>query len=53
MFKHEGIYYLLHSHLTGLDTNDNFYHTATNIWGPWEPGKGKDRPGASIRSVRS
>jgi hypothetical protein len=37
IFKHEGIYYLLHSQLTGLQTNDNFYHTATNIWGPWEP----------------
>ena len=36
IFKHEGVYYLLHSHLTGLKTNDNFYHTATNIWGPWE-----------------
>jgi hypothetical protein len=40
MFKHEGVYYLLHSQLTGLNTNDNFYHTATNIWGPWEA-KGK------------
>jgi hypothetical protein len=40
IFKHDGVYYLLHSQLTGLQTNDNFYHTATNIWGPWEP-KGK------------
>jgi len=36
IFKHEGVYYLLHSHLTGLGTNDNFYHTATDIHGPWQ-----------------
>jgi hypothetical protein len=36
LFKHEGVYYLLHSSLTGLTPNDNFYHTATNIWGPWQ-----------------
>ncbi len=36
IFKHEGIYYLLHSQLTGLQPNDNFYHIATNIWGPWQ-----------------
>ena len=40
IFKHEGVYYLLHSHLTGLNPNENFYHTATNIWGPWQA-KGK------------
>ncbi len=40
IFKHEGVYYLLHSHLTGLMPNENFYHTATNIWGPWQA-KGK------------
>jgi hypothetical protein len=40
IFKHEGVYYLLHSHLTGLNTNENFYHTATNLWGPWQA-KGK------------
>jgi hypothetical protein len=40
IFKHEGVYYLLHSHLTGLNANENFYHTATNIWGPWQA-KGK------------
>jgi hypothetical protein len=36
LFKHDGIYYFLHSGLTTLDANENFYHTATNIWGPWE-----------------
>jgi hypothetical protein len=40
IFKHDGVYYLLHSHLTGLNVNDNFYHTATDIWGPWKA-KGK------------
>jgi hypothetical protein len=40
MFKRQGVYYFLHSRLTGLQTNDNFYHTATNIWGPWQA-KGK------------
>lgn len=36
LFKLDGVYYLLHSHLTGLGINDNFYHTATNLWGPWQ-----------------
>jgi hypothetical protein len=36
MFKHDGVYFLLHSNLTGFETNDNFYHTAANIWGPWQ-----------------
>ena len=40
IFKHDGVYYLLHSQLTGLQVNENFYHTATNIWGPWQA-KGK------------
>ena len=40
IFKHDGVYYLLHSQLSGLAPNDNFYHTATNIWGPWKA-KGK------------
>jgi len=39
LFKHDGVYFLLHSRLSGLQPNDNFYHTATNIWGPWQ-GKG-------------
>ena len=40
IFKHDGVYYLLHSQLTGLNVNENFYHTATNIWGPGQA-KGK------------
>jgi hypothetical protein len=34
-FKHDGVYFLVHSHLLGMTPTDNFYHTATNIWGPW------------------
>jgi beta-xylosidase len=40
IFKHNGLYYLLHSRLSGLEVSDNFYHTATDIWGPWQA-KGK------------
>ncbi|MFZ4397624.1 MAG: family 43 glycosylhydrolase [Kiritimatiellia bacterium] len=36
MFKHDGVYYFIHSGLSGWSPNDNFYHTATNIWGPWQ-----------------
>ncbi|SEN28184.1 Glycosyl hydrolases family 43 [bacterium A37T11] len=35
MFKKNGIYYYLFSHLTSWERNDNFYYTATNIKGPW------------------
>ncbi|HUT59411.1 MAG TPA: family 43 glycosylhydrolase [Phycisphaerae bacterium] len=45
IFKHDGVYYLLHSHLTGMGVNENFYHTATNIWGPWQA-KGRIAQGA-------
>ncbi|MGB2797645.1 MAG: family 43 glycosylhydrolase, partial [Phycisphaerae bacterium] len=38
LFKHDGVYYLLHSNLSGLHVNDNFYSTATNLWGPWKYG---------------
>ena len=50
IFKHEGVYYLLHSHLTGLNSNDNFYHTATNIWGPWQA-KGNIAQGEHSRNT--
>ena len=36
LFKNEGVYYLLHSELTGLNVNENFYHVATDIHGPWQ-----------------
>lgn len=35
MFKLNGRYYLLGSHLTGWNTNDNEYTTATSLSGPW------------------
>lgn len=35
MVKANGRYYLLGSHLTGWNTNDNVYATATSPGGPW------------------
>ena len=35
MFKLNGRYYLFGSHLTGWNTNDNEYTTATSLAGPW------------------
>lgn len=37
MVKHEGIYYLFGSDLTGWSTNDNQYATAHSVKGPWGP----------------
>ncbi len=38
--KHEGLYYLFGSELTGWDTNDNQYATATSLAGPWSEWNG-------------
>ncbi len=35
MFHKDGIYYLLSSRLTSWERNDNVYHTAPTIEGPW------------------
>ncbi|HMR19645.1 MAG TPA: family 43 glycosylhydrolase, partial [Sphingobacterium sp.] len=35
MFKRKDTYYLLSSSLTSWERNDNIYHTATKIEGPW------------------
>ena len=35
LFKRQGTYFLLGSHLSGYAPNDNFYLTATAIKGPW------------------
>ena len=35
MFKANGIYYWLSSHTTSWERNDNMYHTANSIAGPW------------------
>lgn len=36
MFKKNGTYYLLTSHLTSWERNDNYYFTAPAVEGPWE-----------------
>lgn len=36
MFKKNGVYFLLTSHLTSWERNDNYYFTATNIAGTWK-----------------
>lgn len=35
MFHKDGVYYLFGSNLTSWERNDNFYHTAPSIEGPW------------------
>ena len=35
MFKKDGLYFLLSSNLTSWERNDNQYHTAPDIAGPW------------------
>ncbi|MBD1424715.1 family 43 glycosylhydrolase [Sphingobacterium arenae] len=35
MLKKNGVYFLLSSNLTSWERNDNQYHTARNIAGPW------------------
>ncbi|KAG8944844.1 hypothetical protein FRC04_001377 [Tulasnella sp. 424] len=39
MVKVNGVYFMFASHLTGWDTNDNIYTTATNLAGPWSSWK--------------
>lgn len=36
MFKKDGTYYLLTSHTTSWERNDNYYYTAPSPEGPWE-----------------
>ncbi|UXY24185.1 RICIN domain-containing protein [Streptomyces cynarae] len=45
MVKINGVYYLLASHLTGWNTNDNVYTTATSLSGPWAPMRNFAAPG--------
>jgi len=35
MLKKEGIYFLIGSHLTSWERNDNYYYTSNSIKGPW------------------
>ncbi|KAI1455160.1 carbohydrate-binding module family 35 protein [Annulohypoxylon moriforme] len=39
MLKHDGVYYMFGSHLTGWDPNDNVYSTSTSLasgWSSWK-----------------
>lgn len=47
MFKLNGRYYLLGSHLTGWNTNDNQYTTATSLSGPWSSWSDFAAPGSN------
>ena len=35
MFFKDGLYYLMYSHLTSWERNDNYYYTSENVEGPW------------------
>ncbi|MDR6144061.1 hypothetical protein QE375_003615 [Microbacterium foliorum] len=37
LVRHDGLYYLFGSDLTGWSTNDNMFTTATSLAGPWAP----------------
>nr|WP_201470693.1 family 43 glycosylhydrolase [Microbacterium hydrocarbonoxydans] len=37
LIRHDGLYYLFGSDLTGWDLNDNKYSTAAALEGPWSP----------------
>ena len=37
LIKHDGLYYLFGSDLTGWNLNDNKYSTAAHLEGPWAP----------------
>ena len=36
LFRKDGIYYFLGSHLTSWEKNENYYYTATSLKGPWK-----------------
>lgn len=36
MFRKGDMYYFIGSHLTSWEKNDNYYYTATSLYGPWE-----------------
>ncbi|SHG13887.1 Glycosyl hydrolases family 43 [Flavobacterium fluvii] len=36
MLKKDGLYYLIGSHLTSWERNDNYYYTSNSVKGPWE-----------------
>ncbi len=47
IFKKDGIYFFLGSHLTSWERNDNSYYTATSLEGPWEE-QGNFAPEATL-----
>jgi hypothetical protein len=47
MFKYNGRYYLFGSFLTGWNTNDNQYTTATSLSGPWSGWSAFAPPGSN------
>ncbi|MFC5666019.1 RICIN domain-containing protein [Kitasatospora misakiensis] len=47
MVKVGGVYYMLGSHLTGWNLNDNVYATATSLSGPWSAWKNLAAPGTN------
>lgn len=36
IFKKDGIYYFIGSHLTSWEKNDNYYYTSNSLKGPWQ-----------------
>lgn len=47
LVRHEGLYYLFGSDLTGWSTNDNKYATASALAGPWSPWRDVAPPGTA------
>lgn len=47
LVKHEGLYYLFGSDLTGWNLNDNRYATAPSLAGPWSPWRHVAPPGSA------
>jgi hypothetical protein len=47
VIKANGMYYLLVSHLTGWNTNDNVYATAPSLAGPWSSFRNFAAPGTN------
>ncbi|MGW4210324.1 RICIN domain-containing protein [Lentzea sp. NPDC004789] len=47
VIKANGLYYLLVSHLTGWNTNDNVYATAPSLAGPWSEFRNFAAPGTN------
>jgi hypothetical protein len=53
MVKLGGTYYLFASMMTGWDSNDNQYTTATNLRGPWSPWRKFADSGSNVSLLSS